>query len=347
MTSVRALSVSLLAAIVLLLPVAGSARGAAQPAEPRGNAGVNVYLLRRPDLDSLHAAKLPLGDLPLRETPWIATTDIERYDASAHCFYLKQPVSRPQDSVALRGTPFVVTADGQRCYLGVLWPMISSVGPPQGIPMITTAGRMGSTDFVGIEGPAAVLNDERLLAALKRDGQFSAGIECSLDRVDVLPAPDGASIRYTFTVRNRDRDALYVPDTDRMDYDYFRRYQNGIAAFVSLDPGRRDILRPNPIRQVKELPLPHGKIDPAWFVRLRSGESITRTATEPAFAAVPPGRYRCILWYGYPAYSPGFFAPRLSRAERYREDGRVWLGLLRIGCPVTVKDPTDPHGADF
>ena len=347
MRSGRALPVSSLAAVVLVLAVARSAPGAAPLAGSPRNAGVSVYLLKDPDLDTFRAAELPLADLPLSDTPWIAAADIERYDVSAHCFQLKRPVPQPPSRVSLRGTPFVVTADGQRCYLGTLWTMISSFAPPQGVPTITTLGRTGSTDLVGIEGPAAVLNDARLFAALQRDGQFSAGIECSLDRVDVLPAPDGASIRYTFTVRNRDRDALYVLDTDRMDYDYVRRYQLGIVALVSQDPGRRDVLRPNPIRQVKELPLPHGKIDPAWFIRLPSGESITRTATEPAFAAVPPGRYRCILWYGYPAYSPGFFAPRLTRAERERPDGRVWLGLLRVDHPVLVKDPADPHNTDF
>ena len=319
------------AVAVAALWASGSSHGARAAAEPAGpqQRGVSIYLLKDPTLHAHQAVKMPLAALALRETPWIASANIERYDVSTHFIHLKQPVRKAWGRISLRGTPFVLTADGQRRYLGALTTMISSISPPRGIAL---DGEEGDDT---LQGPDAVLRDERVLRLLKRDGQLSAGIECTLDKVAVLPQDDGAAIRYTYTVRNRDRDALYVLDTDRMDYDSFRHYQNGIAAFAVPD-GHQHINRPNPLRGMKKLPHPHGHVDPAWFVRLGSGESMTRTAVEPHFRAVPAGRYRCILRYGYPGCGHGFTG-RTTKAQRRRADGRVWIGHLTASLAVEVK----------
>jgi hypothetical protein len=128
-----------------------------------------------------------------------------------------------------------------------------------------------------------------------------------------------------------------------MDYDYFRRMQNGIAAFADLD-GEGHVERPNPLLGMKELPLPHDKVDPKWFTRLASGEAMTRTATEPHFRRVPTGRYSCLLYYG-------FYYGLLVRAQDLggpagkpaweREDGRLWLGRISASCEVRVKGPVE------
>ena len=91
---------------------------------------------------------------------------------------------------------------------------------------------------------------------------------------------------------------------------------------------------------MKKLPKPHGHVDPAWFARLGSGESMTRTAVEPHFRAVPPGRYQCILRYGYPGCGHGFTG-RSEKAQRQRADGRVWIGHLAADREVEVKGPAE------
>jgi hypothetical protein len=309
-------------------------------AEAEGRKGVCIYLLKEEKLSAPQAAKMPLAELPLREEPWIAAASIERYDASVHLIYLKQPVGKAWDRINLSGTPFVVTADGERCYMGALWSIISSFSPPKGVPVINgPVWGKGGTDLVALHGDAKVLSDERVLRVLKRDGQFSAGIELILDKVLVVPVGAGAAIRYTYTVTNRDRDALYLLDTDRMDYDYFRRMQKGIAALIDLD-GEGHVGRPNPLLGMKELPLPHDKVDPNWFVRLASGEGMTRTATEPHFRRVPTGRYSCLFHYGFLGHGLGLGGPT-GRAAREREDGRVWLGRLSASREVRVTGPVE------
>ena len=307
-------------------------------AKAQGNKGVCVYLLKDEKLHAYKAVAMLLDELPLRPEPWIASASIERYDASAHLIYLKRPVGKAWERISLSGTPFVVTADGQPCYLGALWTMISSRTPPRGVPVINCLGWSKDGAYViALAGDAKVLNHEGMLRVLKRDGQFSAGLEVSLDKVVVLPQGAGAAIRYTYTVTNRDRDALYVLDTDRMDYDYFRRMQHGITAFIDLD-GRGHVGRPNPMLGMKELPVPLAKVDPKWFVRLASGESMTRTATEPHFRRVPAGRYSCCFYYGFRGRAHGFGGPK-GKAARQRKDGRVWLGRLSASREVRVQGP--------
>jgi len=310
------------------------------PAEAEGRKGVCIYLLKEEKLSALQAVKMPLADLPLRGEPWIAAASIERYDASAHLIYLKQPVAQAWERINLSGTPFVVTADGERCYMGTLWSVISSFLPPRGVPLIDDpVWPKGGKGLVALHGDAKVLSDERVLRVLKRDGQFSAGIEFTLGNVVVVAEGAGAAVHYTYTVTNRDRDALYLLDTDRMDYDYFRRMQNGIVALLDLD-GDGSVGRPNPLLGMKELPLPHDKVDPNWFVRLASGEGMTRTATEPHFRRVPTGRYSCLFHYGFLGRADGFGWAN-GKAAREPLDGRVWLGRLSASREVRVRGPVE------
>ena len=107
-------------AVAALLGIGSRAQGAeARPEKPRLS-GVSIYLLKDPKLDARQAAKGLLAALPLREAPWIASANIERYDASTHFIHLKQPVRKARQRILLRGTPFVVTVDGERRYLGAL-----------------------------------------------------------------------------------------------------------------------------------------------------------------------------------------------------------------------------------
>ena len=45
-----------------------------------------------------------------------------------------------------KGSPFVVTANGQRCYMGVIWPMGSSYLPERTLPILDTVNTSASAD---------------------------------------------------------------------------------------------------------------------------------------------------------------------------------------------------------
>jgi hypothetical protein len=268
----------------------------------------------------------PLAELELRKEPWIASADIERYDLSSHAIYLKNNKPLPFRSVALRGNPFVVTADRQRCYLGSLWTHASSFLPKGTTPLIHLPSFTMPPDVILLEqGPRLsrpgelapdVRRDPRVVQALAATGQLHAGLDLSLDRCEVLPREGGSSVRYTYTLRNKDTDDLYVLDPDKMTVKLFRFLQN--APFLLSTRDRRgfqgDADLPGPFT-------PPEQLDMAWFSLLRSGASMTRTVTIPAYPFIPPDRYVCSLRLD----SPGRLA---TRDKRERIDGRIWVGQI-------------------
>ena len=328
---------AVVAAISAALVLGGSFARAAE-ARP----GVNFYLLKDEGMDFLTARKMPLAQLVLQDAPWIASEDIERYDWSSHCVYLKKDFSIAWTRINLRGTPFVVVADGQRCYLGALWSLLSSFAPEGNAAVIDGVGTRGQEDLLALnlmsvlrkgESRIDVRDDPRAAKALRRQGQFHAGLQCSLDKVRVEYKKDTCSVVYTYTVRNADEDDLYVLDPERIEPAFFHDFQNGVRG--------RDVDDnvtfgwPNP-RKGAPQPTPWAKVDMAWFSRLKKGESMTRIVTMDGLPRILPGKYECTFSLGSPNFGHGFTG-YISKAERQLKDGRIWLG--RIAATLTADVP--------
>jgi hypothetical protein len=304
--------------------------------------GVEFYLLKDEGLNFETARKMPLADLALQDKPWIASEDILRYDWSSHCIYLTKDVPIGWKRIDLRGTPFVVVAEGQRCYLGALWSLISSFLPMGNVPMIHNVGMSGQKDLVALDLMSAlekgqrrvdVRDDPRVAKALRRQGQFHAGLQCSLDKVRVEYRQDTCSVVYTYTLRNVDEDDLYVLDPEKLDPAFFHDFQNGLRGRSTDDTATFGW--PNP-RTGDPQPTPWAKADVAWFSQLKHGASMTRTVSMDQLPRIVPGKYECTFSFGSPNFGHGFTG-FISKAERQREDGRIWLG--RIAANLTVEVP--------
>jgi hypothetical protein len=328
---------AVVAAISAALVLGGSFTRAAD-ARP----GVNFYLLKDEGMDFLTARKMPLAQLVLQDKPWIASEDIQRYDWSSHCLYLKKDVSIAWTRINLRGTPFVVVADGQRCYLGALWSLISSFVPEGNAAVIHGVGSRGQEDLLALnlmsvlrkgESRIDVRDDPRVAKALRRQGQFHAGLQCSLDRVRVEYEKDTCSVVYTYTVRNADEDDLYVLDPERIDPAFFHDFQNGVRG-RDLDDNVT-FGWPNP-RKGAPQPTPWAKADVAWFSRLKKGESMTRIVTMDGLPRILPGKYECAFSLGSPEYLHGFTGT-VKKEQRQLKDGRVWLGRIAATLMVDVQ----------
>jgi len=317
------------------MPLYGASRSYA--AEVRS--GVEFYLLKDEQMDFETARKKPLSELVLRDRPWIAAADIERYDWSSHYVYLNRqvpiPVPAGQKHILLRGTPFVVVADGQRCYLGALWSPVSSFSPAGNVAMVNDVFG-GELDRLAITWhsvlwPGEARTDPRanpqVSKALRRQGVFHAGLQCSLDKVRVEHKGGASSVIYTYTLRNSDEDDLYVLDPQRIDPAFFHDFQNGVWG-RDVDDGTR-FAWPNP-RKVGPQPTPWGKLDMAWFSRLKKGEAMTRTVSMDALPRVFAGKYECE--FAYRGYSGA-----VTKEQLQLRDGRIWLG--RITATLTVAVP--------
>jgi len=291
-------------------------------------AGLEVFLLKDAQMSFETARERPLQDLVLQAKPWIAAADVDRYDWSSHCIYLKRHVPVPRRQILLSGTPFVVIADGQRCYLGALWSLISSRGPEGNVPMIDH----DSENLVEIsiggwrrpgERPTDPRLDARVMKALRQKGQLHAGLDCSLDKVRVEHQGDRWSVVYTYTLRNKDEDDLYVLDPERINPVFFHDFQNGVSG-CDVDDGAR-FLWPNP-RKIGPQPTPWGKVDVAWLSRMKKGEAMTRTVVMSDMPRIVSGKYECHFRFSSPGFGTSWGPAK--NEELRRPDGRIWLGRI-------------------
>ena len=241
-----------------------------------------------------------------------------------------------------------MVANGERCYLGALWTHASSFLPMGSVPVIYEPGRSligGQPDLIDIsllsvlrKGEAVVdaRGDPRILEALRAQGQYSAGLQCSLDEVQVLHEDGTSSVRYTFTIRNRDRDDLYVLDPKRINTDFFHDFQNGVRGRRA-DADGEGFAWPNPRNNGGE-PTPWGKVDLAWFSRLKSGQSMTRTVVMKGLPKISPGKYECHLSFGSPEYLHGATGT-ITKEQRRQKKGRVWLGQIAATLVIDIPIP--------
>jgi len=75
-----------------------------------------------------HDARIDLADVTLMDPPLVSDDDMIEYDWSQHRVTLRRGVGRRSPHPDSFGTPFVVVANGHRCYLGGIWTPVSSVG---------------------------------------------------------------------------------------------------------------------------------------------------------------------------------------------------------------------------
>jgi|GEM_PF-4331329 len=307
--------------------------------KPVEKTGVNIYLLEDENMDLRTARKKPISQLALKKKPWISSDDILRYDASSHCIHLRKNISIPLKKRSLRGNPFVVTVDGQRCYLGALRSHGSSFLPEATTPLIYTPDFYYPDDIVAIEllritssgsdykPTEDVRNDRRVLKALRENGQYHGGLNLRLDNIEVLRKNNDFSVSYTYTLTNKDTDNLYVFDPTKMGTGLFHYFTNGLGLY---SPDRKVGLGPD-LKKVVEKPEKSDKIDMAWFSLLKSGESMTRTVILGGYPEILPDKYECSFIY----HSPN--TRKLSKGQFRQADGRFWIGEIGANLKTSVQ----------
>jgi len=137
-------------------------------------------------VDTLEAGKLPLAKLKLNAKPILSDADIVWYDWEKHSFLLTSEARKRLPRPPLRGLPFVVVADGRRCYLGTFWTPLSSFAPNRGIPVILMFGgkhfSRAPGDAIRIRGGVARYTKDRpgsiVGNSLREEGQIKSTDPC-------------------------------------------------------------------------------------------------------------------------------------------------------------------------
>lgn len=145
-------------------------------------------------LSPFEATKVELDRLELEEKPVITSNDLKAYYRKWHAMLLPKETA---DGIAKRlrntsGIPVVIIAEGKRIYLCTAWTMLSSLVPPDNLPLMIVDGVLGEQwagvyeasqkQFKEDTGPLGVLaiekprkekdprDDRRVMEALKRVG---------------------------------------------------------------------------------------------------------------------------------------------------------------------------------
>ncbi|UCD38292.1 MAG: hypothetical protein JSW54_02080 [Fidelibacterota bacterium] len=162
---------------------------------PRADSDLALYLLAVDTLNAYHVVDQPLGDLELRADPILSITDITHYEWSGHSFTvtaaayerMEDVLGEYANHIGLRGAPFVITAGGERIYLGAFWNPVSSIPPP--CPAITFPPLTEAPAILLIAEPWGdtypdLRSDPRIYEALNATGVLSDN-EATLQSLEV------------------------------------------------------------------------------------------------------------------------------------------------------------------
>ena len=299
---------------------------------------IAIYLLADAQLNLKDVVRRPLAELTLADKPWLSPSEVDFYDASTHIIYFKAGVKPKTIKGALQGIPFVLTARGQRLFLGVFWSLYSSLGPEAGTPLIYAPLSDTGMEFIQIRATKMQHEGRRvhlipdpdvnrpLEDAFREAGCLREGLSLSLKAIRVERHNGGeTTVRYTYCLTNQDTDTLLILDPDKTGSPKFHYFTNGIY-LVPRDGNRSGVWKI--LENYVRLP---GRVnlDPSWLTALSPGSSIERSVEMPLDPEVGPGDYQASFRFPSPLIK--------NIQETHLPAGRLWLGELDAQLIVEVQ----------
>jgi len=211
--------------------------------KPTSDSAFSIYFFEDATIKIEQAFLINLSTVKLMDEPWLSGDDIDYYDFSSHCIYLKddksgffQNLEDGSFPAELKDKPFIVASDGLRRYLGSFHSGITSTewqvpyiediyldDYPEDVIPITWI-------WLFWQGPDNRY-DRVIKNALIRENKYHAGLSISLDSLTLIENSDTTTISYSFTITNNDENNLYTIDPDLMGSELFHHYNKGAVLF--------------------------------------------------------------------------------------------------------------------
>ena len=298
------------------------------PVSPdNNNSFFGIYFLKDTALTDLDIADVNINEIDLNEDAWLGDDDIEFYDFSTHCIYLKKDKSDFFDNYdgkffqftsSLDRKPFVVVSGIQRCYIGSFFSMYSS-SVPRGPYIDEFDIRFYPDDIIHISRTwftdDDVRNNLQIKSNLLKLNMFHAGIDIKLTSFRIIENSEISTIEYTIRIANHDQDNLYVMDSDKMGSNLFHYYTNG--------PDLYDISKSKyyySVYKKVESPEPYDSWNFEWFTLIKSNQFIERTIYLKGYQFIPNGEYVGSITFSSPK--------NIMKTDRIKMDGRIWIGSI-------------------
>ncbi|MEA1987085.1 MAG: hypothetical protein U9N76_06320 [Candidatus Marinimicrobia bacterium] len=303
-----------------------------------------IYFLKDSTLTMKDIEDKNIDELKLSNNAWLTQDDIEFYDWSSHCIYLKKDKTFlfpnwennnfNEFPPEWADKPFVVVANGNRCYMGYFESFFSHYWKT---PLISDGfNSMYPSDVLFIDWwwlyHDYPQNNPNIKNALMNAGIYHGGISVTFDVTDAIlniEDADTSTITYKFTITNNDEDDLYVIDPDKTGSDLFHWFTNGLT-FQDINTGK--IYEPRWRKYVQLPSTDYWSSD--WFTKLKSGHSIQRTVVLKGYPYFPTGKY--MFQFKYNGQISG-----MEKEVRELADGRYWLGPTRSNIMVMVLEAKD------
>lgn len=288
-----------------------------------------IYFLKNDTLKMDDVLFEDIESLDLSPKPWLNSKDIEYYDGSSHCIYLKSNKTYLFPNWELdahnrfpeewTNKPFVIVSKKTRCCIGYFSNMTSRICRAPVISDIIN-NIIYPQDVLFIDWPWSFREnplDSGLLKEILQEAElFRGGIDIYFDTLSTVLSIENADtslVEYTFTIINNDFEDLYILDPDKTGGEVFNFYNKG-PVFLNLET--RELYEPISIEK------PEDSWTYDWYTKLESGQSIQRTVSINGYPYFPSGEYM---------FEFSYYSTIIDMEKEVREldDGRIWLGPTR------------------
>ncbi|MFC1481331.1 hypothetical protein ACFL6E_03685 [Candidatus Neomarinimicrobiota bacterium] len=301
--------------------------------EPVNDSEFAIYFLADEHIIVSEALEQGIDSVVLEREPRLSAPDLEFYDFSSHCIYMKQGkneifhyIDAERSQLFYISMPFVVVAGNTRCYIGTFYVNASS-SAPIGPYMDELDWWQYPEDVLHLSPALGAEEDVRGIDPIRENlaelDLFHSGLKIRLDSASVIGDSSIGTVQYTFTMTNNDADDLLVLDPDLMGSAQFHYFTNGVTFNYAAGhywAENKELITPEPF----------DSWEPEWFIRIEAGESIQRTVQLAGYSVIPAGTYDCTLKFSNPR--------KIALADRKLDGARYWLGEITADDIVVVVD---------
>jgi hypothetical protein len=248
-------------------------------------------------------------------------SDFELYDSSTHILYFKtnHPEFRTEQS-----SGFSILANGDEIYKGMFYEPFSSTLPYGafiGSFLSIYQDYVFQIGFLKIDNqPEDIRNDPRVIAALEQHNLLHSGLSLVMNAVEI----SGTQLTFRFTVTNYDQTDLLILDPDKMGFNLFHYFTNGLLIF---DTFHNNVFL-NDLE--REKPSPWNSWKTEWLSELKSGESKQFTLSYVMATPLSPGKYDALFEF------PGL-SHQVSKEQLNQGKARIWLGDLSVKKEIIIE----------
>jgi len=162
-------------------------------------------------------------------------------------------------------------------------------------------------------------SDKRIITALKKHGQYRAGLHCEIQSVQI----SNGKVVLNFELSNSDIIDYYYLDPDKMGIGLFHYFTNG-PTFINV-PFTKHFTHQETVVH----PVPWDSWEKGWLTLIKSGERKNISITYNHFDVIPAGKYK--VYFEFPGLNYG-----ISQQDLILNDGRIWLGSIGTEIDITI-----------